>query len=157
MTKTELRRYRRLVGLCAFCGAESVTRFSCQQCAYKRNANRRSLYAVRRISGLCKCGSETFGKRAKCERCIRINSASQSARMPATVRDAFWYSQGGRCACCDSALEDRYAAYADHNHISGAWRGLLCNRCNTTVGYVEYRPWLIDAADAYLDRFSVQL
>jgi hypothetical protein len=43
-----------------------------------------------------------------------------------------------------------WKAHADHNHISGRKRGLLCARCNQIAGYIENRPWVIDAVD-YLD------
>lgn len=42
-------------------------------------------------------------------------------------------AQGGRCACCGE--EKRLVV--DHNHKTGAVRGLLCNACNVVLGLVN--------------------
>lgn len=40
--------------------------------------------------------------------------------------------QKGTCALCD-----RSPAFVDHDHLSGAVRGLLCNGCNTALGQID--------------------
>jgi hypothetical protein len=48
--------------------------------------------------------------------------------------------QGGGCGICGSS-ESRWATspwlHVDHNHQTGAVRGLLCHTCNIAVGCVE--------------------
>jgi len=44
--------------------------------------------------------------------------------------------QRGCCAICGKGKHIR-KLYIDHNHESGKVRGLLCNRCNTGMGYVD--------------------
>lgn len=51
-------------------------------------------------------------------------------------------SQDHRCAICRKGLvlfaEDQATTpVVDHNHGTGAVRGILCRGCNTAVGYVE--------------------
>lgn len=46
--------------------------------------------------------------------------------------------QNGCCAMCGRhQSEFKRALAVDHNHITGAVRGLLCMRCNTTLGSYE--------------------
>lgn len=52
--------------------------------------------------------------------------------------------QGGVCKICgrpEPASGRRLAV--DHDHRTGEVRGLLCTKCNTTVGWVEMHPALI--------------
>jgi hypothetical protein len=58
--------------------------------------------------------------------------------------DAMHESQEGKCAVCgraESASGRRLAV--DHDHRTGAVRGLLCTKCNTTLGWVELHPQII--------------
>lgn len=45
-------------------------------------------------------------------------------------------AQQGECAMCGT-LPTRARLGVDHNHSTGAVRGLLCRACNTMVGYLE--------------------
>jgi len=66
--------------------------------------------------------------------------------------------QDGKCAICQGEI-DRDTANIDHDHAccSGSktcgscTRGLLCNRCNVGLHYVEKKGWL-DNASSYLNR-----
>lgn len=54
--------------------------------------------------------------------------------------DALLVAQGGRCACCGkqsvglrtSRADGRF--HVDHDHKTGAIRGLLCHKCNIGIG-----------------------
>jgi hypothetical protein len=48
--------------------------------------------------------------------------------------DALWINQGGRCAICKQLPPEGENLCVDHNHYSGANRGLLCQRCNKLLG-----------------------
>lgn len=51
-------------------------------------------------------------------------------------------AQGGTCAACDRHPdgERHKVLHVDHDHKTGAIRGLLCSRCNTALGLVEDDP-----------------
>lgn len=57
--------------------------------------------------------------------------------------------QGGRCAICgkrqDKALD------VDHDHVTGAVRGLLCTNCNRMIGHAADDSERLRKAAAYLD------
>jgi len=48
-------------------------------------------------------------------------------------------AQGGGCAICGSrkAPSKRQWLYVDHDHATGAVRGILCARCNMAIGCLE--------------------
>ena len=61
--------------------------------------------------------------------------------------------QGGRCAICGGAPNGNGNRLAvDHDHASGAVRGLLCHGCNAGMGQLKDDPELLRAAADYLER-----
>lgn len=61
-------------------------------------------------------------------------------------------AQGGVCAICgnnESGRDPRQMS-VDHDHKTGAIRGLLCNRCNPMLGYARDDIGVLQAAIAYL-------
>ena len=70
--------------------------------------------------------------------------------------------QGGRCAICGRIPEVSRAntrtgrrwtgLQIDHDHVTGVVRGLLCIRCNTTLGSIEGTGW--HAFRQYLDMWD---
>jgi len=58
--------------------------------------------------------------------------------------------QGNVCAICGNGREGRL--HVDHDHETGAVRGLLCNRCNRAIGLFEDDPIILRRAIAYLLR-----
>jgi hypothetical protein len=59
-------------------------------------------------------------------------------------------SQGGVCAIC---LKNEAAAI-DHDHETGAVRALLCNSCNSILGFAGESPRILRQAALYLERWS---
>lgn len=59
--------------------------------------------------------------------------------------------QEGKCACCHAMLND-VKECVDHCHVSGRIRGLLCNRCNVVLGWVEDDPALLKSMAFYLTK-----
>lgn len=65
--------------------------------------------------------------------------------------------QNGGCAICEEVLPDllvynnRRRGYAiDHNHETGAFRGILCLKCNSMLGMARDSSVFLDKASAYL-------
>ena len=56
-------------------------------------------------------------------------------------------TQNGLCALCDFDFSDHpTGAHIDHNHTTGAVRGLLCLSCNTSMASADKPGWLARAA-----------
>ena len=57
--------------------------------------------------------------------------------------------QGGTCAICRRPPEK--VLHIDHDHKTGLYRGLLCRRCNRSIGLFEDDPCLLRLAAEYLE------
>jgi hypothetical protein len=68
--------------------------------------------------------------------------------------DAMLESQGGCCAICDATKPgaNRKHFAVDHDHATGAVRGLLCNNCNYALGLLRDDPALFLSAERYLQK-----
>lgn len=67
--------------------------------------------------------------------------------------DEMLVRQSGRCAICKTKqcfTGFRFAV--DHDHTTGAIRGLLCRRCNQVLGQLGENPQLFEEAANYLRR-----
>ena len=68
--------------------------------------------------------------------------------------NALLAAQAHRCAVCQCDLREKKTAHVhiDHDHVSGAIRGVLCANCNYAVGLVESEWWsnLFNNARLYL-------
>jgi hypothetical protein len=60
--------------------------------------------------------------------------------------------QGGACAICGTRNWGKTGPSVDHNHETGAVRGLLCNQCNSGLGMFRDNPGTVKLAVAYLER-----
>lgn len=58
--------------------------------------------------------------------------------------------QGGTCAVC----RKRDATQVDHDHVTGAIRGIVCLLCNAAMGAFHDDPALIRRAIAYVKEHS---
>jgi hypothetical protein len=62
--------------------------------------------------------------------------------------DAMLAAQGGLCALCHRHERTKAKRLAvDHDHATGAVRGLLCGPCNVVLGYIENTEWFPGAID----------
>ncbi len=61
--------------------------------------------------------------------------------------------QKTKCWLCDKEIEG-HAIKEDHDHLSGEFRGWLCNSCNAGLGFVEsfLRRDLMDKVIQYLKK-----
>ena len=60
--------------------------------------------------------------------------------------------QAGLCAICDSPPRGGRARLdIDHDHRTNTVRGLLCNRCNRALGFLDDRLDLVVRTASYLE------
>lgn len=61
-------------------------------------------------------------------------------------------AQGGGCAICGGGPSGKSTdwLHVDHDHTTGAVRGLLCQHCNHGLGKFSDSPERLEAAAAYL-------
>lgn len=63
--------------------------------------------------------------------------------------------QKGLCAICHGPPSGRFQRLAiDHDHATGAIRGLLCSSCNMGLGYFKDAGSALRAAARYLQKFK---
>jgi len=58
----------------------------------------------------------------------------------------------GRCQICGKKIPDFRNRHIDHDHVSQAYRGVLCNKCNSGVGFLQDNPVIAERMIAYLHR-----
>lgn len=73
--------------------------------------------------------------------------------------DALLAAQDGKCAICgrsDSGTDLHDSFNIDHDHKTGAVRGLLCQPCNQGLGAFTDNPESLAAAIRYLAKWGIQ-
>jgi len=65
-------------------------------------------------------------------------------------------AQDGHCAICPSTPKTR-RLHVDHDHVTGAVRGLLCMRCNRFLASYNATPERLRVAADYLERPPVSI
>lgn len=97
------------------------------------------------------------GQKAKdhySENKTRVRDRDYRKKYGITLKDfnAFMEQQKGLCAICHKP-ETGKALAVDHCHKNGTIRGLLCQKCNTSIGQMEDCPDRLRQAALYLERF----
>ena len=84
----------------------------------------------------------------------KSSAKNKAAKLGITLeqRAEMWTAQGERCAICQEAPTSDRAMNLDHCHTTGVVRGILCRRCNVSIGQFEDRIDLLRNAIAYLER-----
>lgn len=102
---------------------------------------------------VCKICKESFTHNVKtliCFDCVPDEGKARAIAIEYGISkvdyDAIVLKQNGKCAICK--IKD--ARCIDHDHVTGKVRGLLCNGCNSGLGYVDKPGW-IENAQEYLD------
>lgn len=92
--------------------------------------------------------SRNGGRSSSCKSCT--SDASTVSRYGMTLEEliAFRVKHENQCDICRKADGP---LYVDHNHETGALRGLLCPGCNTAIGLLGESPAHFAAALSYLE------
>jgi len=66
--------------------------------------------------------------------------------------EAMFRAQDKRCVICRTAKPHRRSGVwtVDHDHKTGAVRGILCSHCNSALGFMRDKPGSLTAAVEYL-------
>ena len=64
--------------------------------------------------------------------------------------DALIERAGGQCEICSTPIDFDEDGCVDHDHATGAVRGILCRRCNYALGWLDDQPSRALAAHLYL-------
>lgn len=71
--------------------------------------------------------------------------------------DALLAAQDGKCAICGTSEWPGRAKspHVDHDHVTGAVRGILCRNCNNGLGMFGEDASRLRAAAEYLEKFNI--
>jgi hypothetical protein len=80
------------------------------------------------------------------------NRRAKERGFPPDLFNATLAAQGGACGICkvDLASLTRQSVHADHCHLTGTPRGILCVTCNTGLGKFKDDPAMLQRAIDYL-------
>lgn len=110
---------------------------------------------VRRlVAGFCMtCGKASPKAELKfCQNCLdKMTGKAREAKHGVSDKEyqQMLIDQSGVCAICKTPSSGR-ALGLDHDHKTGAVRGLLCLHCNTGIGNFRDDIDLLDAARKYI-------
>ena len=91
------------------------------------------------------------GLSGRCRPCSHAHSIEKRYGVPLDEYKRMLAVQGGVCAICSQPPPDnRPNLYVDHDHRTGTVRGLLCNGCNSGIGYLQDSVAVILAAADYV-------
>lgn len=99
------------------------------------------------------------GSQRQVERVRAYNRMKQLERYGLTIEqhDVMLAGQDGLCAICGNppnpdGVRASSRLHADHDHVTGKVRALLCNSCNNGIGRFRDDPALLRAAAEYIER-----
>ncbi len=147
--------------LCKDCGlAKPLSHFRVErgchryQCNSCRSEYRRREYATRkelRIKNRETCAARRVKLHETGITLARMDELKKRFGLTPEQYQAMWQEQNGQCRICGSPLIPGKGGHAiDHCHNSGRVRGLLCNGCNSGLGYFRDDPERMLRAIAYL-------
>jgi hypothetical protein len=121
---------------------------------------------TRPLSDFARSKAHSQGRFAYCKPCFTEYSRSHVKAISwrkhyGISQDEYWRlyeAQGGVCAICgqpETRIHKGTPAHmqVDHDHETGAIRGLLCGSCNTALGRFRDNPGLLQRALDYLRRW----
>lgn len=119
-------------------------RTRCQHCTDTMAATFAKIKARRIEKGLCVfCGKRLADKPFKrcrpcldyLNKCSRENKLRRDYGLDDEKKKALYDKQGGFCALCGDPFNGK--VHVDHDHLTGAVRGLLHPTCNLLLGHYE--------------------
>jgi hypothetical protein len=126
-------------------GNKNAQRATCSGGLHEMNDDNRMVVKTARgnLSTICHECNKAYQRRYKHDNLERYSAkrTAYSRRKTSGVTPIEYaemlVKQNGVCAICKGVNKDGRSLAADHCHQSGKKRGLLCGRCNLTLGRVE--------------------
>ena len=114
----------------------------------KRSASIKALYESGNKNNM---GFSTVHKTDEAKRRAAL-SRQLKHRYGITIEDYYEIleNQLGACAICGNKFT--YSLYVDHDHHTGKVRGLVCQPCNSVLGFAKDSPSLLVEAILYLSK-----
>lgn len=82
-----------------------------------------------------------------------LRSRARKLGLDPNVVEAYYVAHDGRCEICGNPpRKGGRDLNMDHNHTTGAFRGMLCDNCNAGLGRFKDDPVRMEAAILYLKR-----
>jgi hypothetical protein len=108
------------------------------------------------LSNYSKAYMAEYTQKPKVQADIFKRNLWKNYRMTTHEFNELWGLQDGKCAICSVVLLPRGrqndSAVVDHNHDTGAVRGLLCRSCNVGVGLLKDNTEILKSAAKYLTK-----
>ena len=97
-----------------------------------------------------------YANRQKCIEKDRKNQLKRKYNVTVEWYDEQLKAQNGKCLICGTTEGGGISTvlHVDHNHETGAVRGLLCRSCNTGLGLFKENTKLLKNAIEYVDKFK---
>lgn len=107
-----------------------------------------------------RCYHHNIAKRRATRARQAVTHALRRYGMPAAFRDRLWAYQGRMCAICHRSKGKTRACSIDHDHARPdgpeSWRGLICQKCNTYLGFIRDDPEVGRRMSRYLEHPPAQ-
>ena len=116
-----------------------------------------------RLNGLCYCGNEPVKGKVRCQSCLTDSTYNARKHSYGITRRQFDYMllvQNNRCAICNTEftkVSKNTIPHVDHSHSIDQVRGLLCHKCNVTLGNVDDNITILLNAISYLMHYQEKL
>lgn len=94
------------------------------------------------------------GLQPKCKTCCAIQQRAIRYGITEEQYQQLLAKQDGVCAICERPDRTYDHLSVDHDHETGAVRGLLCGHCNHAIGKMGDDPELLRKAALYLERHN---
>lgn len=142
---------------CVSCGNKSIkARGQCRPCYYRAYPKQtRCGHQPYHCGGLCqKCYAakrrDEHPDRSAYQRQTLLRHLCRKFGVPLSTVEALLAEGCAICGAKESPTEGRPTLHLDHNHETGAFRGVLCHACNVGLGQFRDSPELLSKAVAYL-------
>lgn len=145
---------------CEGCGNDTlqtcaVRRFCSKQCELTRGWIRDERCKTPKKCVLCDV--EFLAKDKRCRWCPKCDNPARRYGITNERYESLLKEHDGKCWVCGAlptGSRNFKRLHVDHDHVTGNVRGLLCPKCNSTVGFVETHS-CVDAVLDYLRMFSI--